>query len=581
MTPGGKRTLALALALATSGCLFDMASEYVPLPRTCFDANLHCDVSRGEICRRADGSGSPVLPDKGQAETFDGICVLAGTQGSGEVYLELQPTDASSPRIQFGPVSLARGQNQELTVPAPVSVAGLVTYAQNETTSGVGGARVRFRSVPLIPGRSLVFETQSSVEADALGRYSQLLPVGRYQVTVQPPSQDEIRAPLERPFGQTPVEIQAATDRLDLEVTNPNALLSVTGQVLLRRDGKEEPAAGLHVWAMVADPEGLSTRAGTGTPLAHPALTNDQGRFTLWLPGLATDAEPYKLRLEVGPSTDGEPFPSFRVDDRTLEVAAPLRLQTPVVLSRDGEDLAMSTVQGFVTAPDGQPVALARVSLRTEATMPFAYSLTVVTDEEGHYSATVYAGRYQISATAPESGADLPLGTCTYPDVVEAMADETTTLYLPCEERRYLYGQVIDAKARPVPDVTVAADRRADERSSEQLHAERITDADGRFRLALTPGSYDFSFAPPAGVAALKTIRRVLVDDRQGESLLVFALDPPFELFGQLVSDAAGQPLGGALEAWVVDANGGATLVGRGIAQRDGAYSIVLPAAGQ
>lgn len=581
MTPGGKRTLALALALATSGCLFDMASEYVPLPRTCFDANLHCDVSRGEICRRADGSGSPVLPDKGQAETFDGICVLAGTQGSGEVYLELQPTDASSPRIQFGPVSLARGQNQELTMPAPVSVAGLVTYAQNETTSGVGGARVRFRSVPLIPGRSLVFETQSSVEADALGRYSQLLPVGRYLVTVQPPLQDEIKAPLERPFGSTPVEIEAATDRLDLEVTNPNALLSVTGQVLLRREGKEEPAVGLHVWAMVADPESLSARAGTGTPLAHPALTNDQGRFTLWLPGLPADAEPYKLRLEVGPSSDGEPFPTFRVDDRTLEVAAPLRLQTPVVLSHEGDDLVMSTVQGEVRGPDSLPVPLARVSLRTDESMPFAYSTTVVADEEGRYVAPVFAGRYLATATAPLTEGETPLGMCAFAGAFDVVPELASTVDLVCEERRYLYGQVIDAKARPVPDVTVAAERRPDERSAEQLHAERITDADGRFRLALTPGSYDFSFAPPAGVAALKTIRRVLVDDRQGDSLLVFALDPPFELFGQLVSDAAGQPLGGALEAWVVDANGGATLVGRGIAQRDGAYSIVLPAVGQ
>lgn len=577
--PQRARALAgLALALATAGCMFDMLSDEAPLPRTCFDASLHCDAARGEICRRADGSGSPVGPGKGEAQTFDGICVLAGVQGTGEVYLELQPTDASSPRIQFGPVSLARGQNQELTVPSPVLVAGTVAYAQG-TGGGVGGARVRFRSVPLIPGRSLVFETQSSQEADAVGRYQRLLPVGQYQVSVQPPLQEEIKAPLERPFGHTPVEVARATDELDLQVTNPNALLSVSGQVLVRRDGQDEPAVGLHVWAMQAEPDSLSARAGTGTPLAQPALTGDQGRFTLWLPALPDSGEPHRLRLEVGPASEGERFPTFRVDDLTLEVATPLRLQAPVVLSRAGEDLAMTTVVGQVTDPDGQPVALARVSLRTEETMPFAYSTTVVADEQGRYETTAFAGRYLASATAPES--ETPLGTCSHPGAIDAEPETTLTVDLSCERRRYLYGQVIDARARPVPDVTVAADRRPDERSPDQLHAERITDGEGRFRLALTPGSYDFSFAPPASVAALKTIRRVLVDDHQGDSLLVFALDPPFELFGQLVSDAVGQPLGGALEAWVVEPSGSATLVGRGIAQRDGAYSIVLPAVGQ
>lgn len=569
--------------LFAAGCDFDFANlqgTEAPPARTCYDEKLHCDTARGEICRRADGSGRPLAPTVGEEQVFDGICVLTGTQASGQVFFEIQPADANAPRTQFGPVTLDKKQNQELFVPEPVAVGGLVTYTDTKDSYAVEGARVRFKSVPLIPGRALVFETQSSDEIDSGGRYERLLPQGTYIVTVQPREREEVKPPQERPFGDKQVPIDASTSELNLVVSNPNALLSVSGTVLKLVAGQEEPAVGVNVWAMAAENELATTpRAGTGTPIAQAARTGPEGRFTLWLPRATKPNDAHRIRLEVGPASDGAPFPTFRIDPQVWEVSESMKLPEPIVLSNGELGLESVKAQGQVVAPDGSLIAGARISFRTLDEEAIAFATTVLADDNGQFEASLFAGNYQATAIAPEEDSDVvPIGLCSLKGALAITNAPVSNLVLSCEKRRFLYGQVIDSKGQSVPNVTISAVRHPDARSADQLREERISDGDGRFRLALSPGTYDFTFAPPAAVAPLKTIENVLVDTLRSDSLLVFALDPPFELFGKVFSGKSGQPLGGTLDAWVVSASGQATLVGRGLAQRDGSYSIVLPA---
>lgn len=572
--------LAGLASLLVVGCDFDFAnkrSDDPPPPRTCYDEALHCDTARGEICRRADGSGQPLPPTVGEEQVFDGICVMTGTQASGEVFFEFQATNANTPRTQFGPVSLSKKQNQELFVPEPVLVRGTVSY--DGTSRTVEGARVRFKSVSNIPGRSLVLETQSSNEHESSGQYEKLLPQGRYVVTVLPREHEEVKPPQEKPFADDLIMIDAATNRLDLVVSNPNTLMSVSGVVLALKAGQEEPVEGVNVWAMSAERESSSTlRAGTGTPVAQPARTAADGRFTLWLPRVTEQQKSHRIRLEVGPASDGAPFPTFRIDTHTWEVAEPMKLPDPIVLSNGESGIATTKARGQVLAADGSPVAGARISFRTLDDEAFAFTTTVQADNNGRFEASLFAGRYQATAIAPiEDFNEVPMGLCSLKGVLTVSDAPVDGLVLSCEKRRFLYGQVIDSKGQPVPDVTVSAVRHPDARSADQLREERTSDSQGHFRLALSPGTYDFTFAPPAAIAPLKSIENVLVDSLRSDSLVVVALDPPFELFGKLFSERSGEPLGGALDAWVVN-NGQATLVGRGLAQRDGSYSIVLPA---
>lgn len=570
-----------ALLLA-AGCNFDVAqsSDGAPPARTCYDEKLHCDTLRGEICRRADGSGQPLPPTVGEEQVFDGICVLTGTQASGQVFFEFQSNDANAPRTQFGPVSLNKKQNQELFVPEPIAVNGLVTYTND--AQAVEGARVRFKSVPAIPGRSLVFETQSSDEVDSSGRYERLLPQGSYVVTVLPREREEVKPPQEKPFGDKAVSIDASTSRLDLVVSNPNALMSVSGTVLKLTAGREEPAAGVNVWAMSAENKMTkASRAGTGAPIAQPARTGADGSFTLWLPRATNPEKRHQIRLEVGPTSDGAAFPTFRIDDPgVFDVEESMKLRKPILLSNGELGIEAVKARGQVVTPDGAPVAAARISFRTLDDEAFAFATTVLANDDGRFEASLFAGQYQATAIAPEGEKPdvVPMGLCSLESTLTVTNAPVENVVLLCEKRRFIYGRIIDSRGQSVPDVTVSAVRHPDPRSEDQLHEERISDADGHFRLALSPGTYDFTFAPPAAIAPLKSIENVLVDSVQSDNLLVFALDPPFELFGKLFSEKSGVPLGGALDAWVVNPDGQATLVGRGLAQRDGSYSIVLPA---
>lgn len=566
-------------ALGVGGCdmLFDaLNSPKSPPARACYDEALHCDVARGETCRRPDGQGAPAPGE----ETYDGLCVLEGARATGDVYFEFQPSDASVPRIQFGPIALERGQNQELTVPEPVRVQGRVAYPSGESLVSLEDARVRFKAVSLIPGRPLSFEVQSSAEPDFAGEYERLIPQGDYVVSVYPREREEVKPPSERPFGDEPLRIDAPTT-LDLVVSNPNALVFLSGTVQKRINGRNEPAEGLTVWAMQVDANALeSPRQGAGTPLGPTARTQSDGSFKLWFPQPSKATGPHRFRLEIGPGPDAAAFPTFR-PERVWELGDSRRLAEPLVLSVNEEDISTGKVQGEIRGPYGQSLPGARITFRTLETEPFSYAQTVVSDDSGRFTAVLFAGAYSVFATPQTmdfnaSGGAPGLCALAYPLTVARNGDEHIELF--CQERVSFFGRVITRAANPVLGASVTAKRRVDELGADPQHEERTTDAEGFFHLSLTPGVYDFAFVPPAAIAPPKTIENVVVTPGRDDALVLFALDPPFELFGRLATETGALPLAGALEAWVVGADGQSRLVGRGIAQRDGAYSIVLPA---
>lgn len=569
------RVMLLLAAAFVAGCSFEIAGRMeAPPARACSDTARHCDTSRGEVCRRPDGTGAPIAATDGGSEAFNGICVIVGTQATGDVFLEVRPTDATIPTSQVGPISLARGSNQDVVVPAPVSVNGAV---RDTTQAAVERARVRFRSNGLIAGRPLVFDTESGGD-DAPGIFARLLPQGSYSVTVQPRDRNELRPPPERPLGDAATSLNESTQRLDLEVSHPSDLIAVSGRVMLAGLDTNTPATGVEVWAMAVDDESILPIRPTGRAVAQPARTDGDGRFTFWLPRIPTGEKGHRIWLSVSPLVDGPLLPTFRFAE-ILEITESRELATPLLLAGAGGPLAPVEVTGRVVNPDGSAgVGSARLSFRTVDDAPFAFATTVTTDAGGRFAARLFPAKYRASALpAPSFDGTAGLGACGLTDAVDLTRD-TPDLTIRCAPRHFVFGQVIDAQGVPVANVQVEAVRQPDAAVGEELRDQALTDGNGNFRIGLAAGKHDIVLQPPPGAGPFKTLRGLKVASEASDDLLVLQLDAPFDLFGRLFSGDVGKGLAGSIEAYSVLPDGTTVLVGRGLAQGDGSFAITLPA---
>lgn len=566
--------VALGVALSAGCALLFSPEPYgdLPPPRAC-QTDDQCVIARGEVCRRADGSGSPSVTDEG----FTGICVIPSSGSRGKVFLEVRPEAGSSvPTTQVGPIDLSLGQNQEISLPAPVLLEGEVLYQGALERRPVPRARVRLRSRPLISGRPLTFDTETVADRrETEGQFGRLVPQGVYTVTVQPPDVEGVRVPPERQVEDLVVDA-SLRERLVLAVSHPSELLEFTARAaILNKEGKV-PLAGAEVWAVDSGNPALKRSDGSDplpTPtvrlLTQPSVTAADGAFTLWFPR-RPELEPHSFQLRFGPAPDGPQLPSFRPDqDHQLDKHT--RMDEPIVLGRFE---AERPVSGVVLDDRLQPVSGARVTFRTVAETPFVFSVTAQTDAMGLFDTALPPGRYHAVAQPPAGR----LAHCPLGHEVEVAPDQEINARFYCETRRWLTGRVLDPLGVPVSGVAVDAVRRADETLPDELHEQSRTNADGDFRLFLAPGSYDLLLRPlPDSKLPYKTIRGIVVDDSV-ESLLVVELDAPFELFGRLLGGEQTVPLGATLEAYAVTDEGSTVLVGRGLSTSDGRYSIVLPA---
>lgn len=583
----------LACLAVVPACEFAIdIDDPVPPPRTCI-SDSDCVSARREVCRLPDGSGSPLALNSAgsnaEARTGGGICIVPGTPTEREVWLEIRPDRSTAlPQTQYGPVNLGSGQNQELVLPKPAMVTGRVE--DGATQQAVPGARVRFRTSPLIPGRPLTFDFESDTKRETEGRLTgRLLPAADYSVLISPPDVGDTRTPPE-----LPVETSLAgplDEELVFVVSNANELIRVTGTLLVQRDGDTIPAANVEVWAIDGHSHRMKSMSSApvvgARALSQPVRTDASGSFALHLPRLPDSGE-HVFRLQAGGAVGGAAFPTF-VTGEEFTVTASTELE-PLVL---GTVEAPVLVRTLVVDAAHQPIPGARVTLRpVEA--PYTFVASALTNGKGEADVTAFPGTWTAVAQPPPN---TPYGLCQFDGPVEFGGDDsgdgfsgdgiTPELVLVCPRAHRLTGHVLDHRLVasegvhrfvPVANVSVEAVRRPDEIFADEIHVQVRTGEDGTFDVAVSPGIYDVAFFPTSSSKLpFKHVQMLEVVEGEESSPLVVVLDEPFELFGQLFSGDSSRPVGGTLEAWAVDAGGNALLVGRGIAQLDGSYSILLP----
>lgn len=570
VTAPALRLAALAALAGGCGALGLSPDGFEAPPARACGSNDDCAADRAEVCRRPDGTGSPVADADAGTPSWDGICVLRSSRSAAEIYLEVRPTaGVALPVAQLGPISLAAGQNQELVVPAPAAIGGSVVYAN--PSRPVARARVRFRSRGLIPGRPQTFEVETGASGGDEGRFSRVLPSDAYQVTVLPPDlfvgDRLVPAPAERPFGDALTDVLSGLRTLTFEITGTDELLRFSGAVL---DDAAAPVAGIEVWAIDARPAGslLPTGGRTGPRrVSQPVRTDADGRFTLWLPRVPAGREPHLLELRFGPAA-GDDFPSYAPGTR-YELTEAFELPAPVVLERVRERV---TVTGQV-----HDRAVSTVRVHTVDREAIGYEALARVDPTGAFTVSVPPGIYLASAQPDAEGAGL--GVCVSRG--EFRADGLTPVDIYCPPSRRLAGQVIGPRGEPVSGVVVEIARRADVLVAEVRRDQAVTGFNGHFAFEIGDGTYDFSLQPPPEARLPFQVLRALELSAAGtDSLLVVELGAPFELFGRLLGGALGEPLAATLEAYAVDPETGEPLlVGRGLSKADGSYSIVVPAA--
>lgn len=579
--------LMLGLSIVAGGCWAIGAGDTAgkPAPRTC-SVDTDCASERHEVCRLADGSGTPVLT--GGVPTFDGVCVIPARAGNGEVFLEVRPLVDDQPVTQFGPVRLADGQNQLLTIPAPFAISGTVAYHGTTPPQPVKRAKVKFKLDAPIDGRPLTYETLTDGDDGELpGHFRIRLPPGAYTVLVTPPAQPGgLAPPTERVFpGKVEASRLAEGPNL-LLVSSESELVPFSGKAQLTRNGNAVPAAGLKVWAIDASTidEGAVRPGAAARAMAQPATTGEDGSFTLWLARHHEANEPegqiHPVRLQFGPGPDA-PFPTF-LDPTTYKVGS--HGWSPTLAGPVARIDAPVKVHGHVFATgrgaSSRPVPRARVTFRTVDRASFSYAVTVLADDLGAYTAELFPEVYTAVALSAEQAGLAPSLCPPAPGAGEILPESDGTLDFSCEAQGHLLG-VVQEHSNALGEVIVEAVRRKDALVPEELRTRSITDGDGAFALALGRGTYDVTLTPPKASKLPAKLIRGLELGATGASpsvSLVVELDPPFELFGKLFAGAQNHPLAAAIEAYAPNPDGGALLVGQAVSQEDGAYSLVLPA---
>ncbi|MDR0966821.1 MAG: carboxypeptidase regulatory-like domain-containing protein [Myxococcales bacterium] len=204
--------------------------------------------------------------------------------------------------------------------------------------------------------------------------------------------------------------------------------------------------------------------------------------------------------------------------------------------------LGSASLAGHVLDVRGVPVAGARIDARPQGSGtragPFWKS-----DATGRFVLTGLTGqRFTVTASAPEGEAELR-------DVAAGSADLSLVLTSSGIE-----GTVRGARGERVADFTLAAIPIASARTNDpsdaatpgQPRSQRFVSSEGTFHLPLLPGRYDVKVSAPGQRGT--TLQAVEVrPNRLGR--LDLRLEQSVELTGEVLSEADGSPIAGAIVA--------------------------------
>jgi hypothetical protein len=354
----------------------------------------------------------------------------------------------------------------------------------------------------------------------------------------------------------SPMQISAGTTTgVDITLAEQVAEASISGTISV--DHFEPGHGNIYVAAF----------AGSDThddPLSITTLTAP-GSYTI--SGLAAGVE-YSIGVfwdvdNSGPATGPTPGDADAdyADNPIMTIAG----------DNPGIDVALEVdgiISGTITDSTGR-IAGVHVYFIDSATNMYMQGTN--TDQNGEYSFSLPPGTYQVNACPQCPDPPLPYLNQTVDEVsVDALQNVTVDFQL--EAGGYIEGYV-SSDGNPAADIDVFFNNN----STGQWAGNTRTGADGRYRIMLSPGTYDLSFEPSCATGLSFLMMENAAEVIKDQTVTVDAVLEPGGTIQGTVTDTAGSSL-----AWLhvyftdpdISGNNG---VGGTNTGHDGGYCIVLP----
>ena len=417
---------------------------------------------------------------------------------------------------------------------ASASVAVTAEFAT--TASGFpANANVLFEVPALIPGRpALAFETAVPKEPgdpteiavpDAVrGR------MGTLTLIPLPPA--DLTSPPHRFSAVVPAGVDSFRNTAGTDFTLPKDNRTPHGLVLD---------------SLMLPKPGYTARAyQSGALVSSAGLTNDDGKFVLFVPTAVTGA----ISIQLAPMSSSDPWFTFaditlttpNLDLGTITLPAyqapdPMKV-APVVFTVLADDQVAAPVAGALLRA---VTMMTSVSDNPGVTRFWRESMTDASGVASPYlvpGANRVARMYEVSVVPPAGS--IYASTCTQLPVLNG--GDTATIRVP--RRPVLSGSVASSAGTKLAGITVVASRTAGNAAacsaSTPTTFTATTDQFGAFSLPLDAGTYQLDFDPPAGSAVPRLTQfDVMVD---ADAAHAVQLPRPGLIEGNVV-DAAGVPL--------------------------------------
>lgn len=509
---------------------------------------------------RVESSGA--IPCSNNQECPSGnVCFLGECRGTssllGTVYAEVRPPSNTpyAPAQRAG-IDLRRSVGIIDFAVGGATVGGRVLQAQDPDGGAtpppapVAGAQVTFiANDTIIPGRT----PRVQVQTGSAGDFSALLPSGAdagasWDVEVQAPPLPPRRLPQQ--------SFAAGAPSFDIQLPGSSQLVRETG--VTTQGGI--PIADASVIAVDADGGTLS--AGT--------TADSKGVFALTLP---PNPFPYFLRVSGPGASDGGTAPLIPAFDPAGPFNGPPDAGFAALPPQ-------SQLSGRVVDPAQKGVPSARVYALSLSGVGWVLSTSAVTASDGTFTLGLLAGRYAIEAAPATGPSDPALGAPpTDPDV---LAGASVLAPIVCGPKVSASGLVLRPDGSPVGVATqITATRLPDRLISSRTAQVSPTDANGRYVITGDPGQYRVEFVPPfspPNTLPRKLVTFTLVPQPTQQILPTVQLGSPLEVVGTVRASSTGNPVSLAtVDFFALDSASNAVVIGTGVTNSNGQYTVVLP----
>jgi hypothetical protein len=469
--------------------------------------------------------------------------------------IELVPgKDSPLVRQQLPSLPIDADGGLALMLGAPATISGRVVATAGTDASMSAHLSAEPIGDPTIPGRPLVFETAAAAGVAPNQDAFQLAVVpGPYDLHVTPDLPDM------PPFV---VREQLLADRV-IEIAAParNDLVKVSGRVL---DGIGVGVASMQVRVVGSGGETVSTTA----------TTDGDGAFYVFMPKVVGT---YTVRAQP---TAEWPLPAaeqrLTVDAQSgPEVVAFVRLpRFNAVQSYDFQVVARSA-SGSVRAVMGARLAFAAVLIDPDGVVA-TFSATALTDASGSASAVLVPGaRYSATVRTPPDSEFAGL-------VIDGLLLDQRRFELG--PRSAVTGTIYGADSQPVANaalqvLAIGADANGSGPAVPVTTsaASYVSDAHGRYRVLVDPGSYDLEVAPPEGSPYPRWASEQVTLGAGAEVTVDVRLPPARRVSGRVTGPGGTGLADVDVRVFVLSQTGSARLRGEARSDKTGGFTLVLP----